>query len=429
MNRLWLRIFAGVFAALLLIAAGAVLITGWVISERRESAPSAIAELTRAARAAANDRGRDGLADWLRSRDARLFGRPVFVIDDAGRELLDRPLPGPRRLLRSPRWPVVLVEEGTSWRLVVPPRRPGWLGVFALPEARLPLIALALVIAGAVSALLARSVTRPIADLQRATLALARGDLSAQVGAATRGRRDEIGRLGAAFDAMARDLRELVAHRERLLRDVSHELRSPLARMRLAIGLAQRPGADVQAQLSRLETEIARLDGLIGAILDVSRLESGPSPLRLERIDLAALLQQLIADTRFEAEATGRQLASRGPERLDVDADPYWLGAAIENVLRNALRHAPPGSKVEVELRPASAPRRAEIEIRDRGPGVPDDALEKIFEPFYRVDAPQPSGEAGVGLGLAIAARSIRAHGGQIVARNAWPGLAVTLSI
>ncbi len=281
MNRLSLRIFAGIFAALLLIAAGAVLLTGWIVSERRDAAPGAIAELTRAAREAAERRGRDGLADWLRSRNARLFGRPVFVVDEAGRELLDRPLPGPQRLLRSPRWPVVYVEDGTSWRLVVAPRRARWLGVFSLPEARLPLIVLALLIAGLVSALLARSITRPIADLQRATLALARGDLSAQVAATTRARGDEIGRLGAAFDAMACDLRALVEHRERLLRDVSHELRSPLARMRLAIGLAQQPGADVAAQLGRLETEIARLDGLIGAILDVARLESGPTPLRL----------------------------------------------------------------------------------------------------------------------------------------------------
>ncbi len=429
MNRLSLRIFAGVFAALLLTAAGAVLITGWIFTERRESAPGAIVELTRSAREAADLRGREGLAEWLRGRNARLFGRPVFVVDDAGRELLGRRLPGPPRMWHSPRWPIVYVEDGTTWRLLFPPRRAGWLGVFSLPEARLPLITFALLIAALVSALLARSITRPIADLQRATLALAGGDLSAQVAAATRRRGDEIGRLGAAFDSMARELRALVEHRERLLREVSHELRSPLARMRLAIGLAQRPDADVQAQLERLETEIARLDRLIGAILDVARLESAPSPLQMEPVDLAALLQQVVADARFEAEAAGRRVVMRGPERLPVEADPHWLGAAIENVLRNAVRHAPPDSDVEVELRPAALPLRAEIVIRDYGSGVPEEALEKVFEPFYRVDAPRPAGDAGVGLGLAIAARAVRAHGGRIVARNASPGLAVTLSL
>jgi two-component system sensor histidine kinase CpxA len=426
-NRLSLRIFAGVFAALLLTALGAVLITGWVVTERRESAPGAIVELTRAARDAGDLRGRDGLAEWLRGRNARLFGRPVFVVDDEGRDLLGRPLPGPPRLWRSPRWPVVYVGDGTTWRLLFPPRRAGWLGVFSLPEARLPLITFALLIAALVSALLARSITRPIADLQRATLALASGDLSAQVATATRRRGDEIGRLGTAFDSMARELRALVEHRERLLRDVSHELRSPLARMRLAIGLAQRPHADVQAQLGRLETEINRLDRLIGAILDVARFESGPSPLRMEIVDLASLLQQVVADARFEAEASGRRIVTRGPERLPVEADPHWLGAAIENVLRNAVRHAPPDSTVEVELRAAAAPLRAEIEIRDHGSGVPEEALGRIFEPFYRVGAPRPAGDAGVGLGLAIAARAVRAHGGRIVARNASPGLAVTL--
>ena len=428
MNRLSLRIFAGIFAALLLIAAGAVLITGYIIAERRDSAPGAFVELTRSARDAAAQGGRTELAAWLRTRNAQLFGRPVFILDADGRDLLGRPLPMPERLARSPRWPLLVADDGSTYRLLLPPRGPRGLRGMALPEARLPLIGLALLITALVSGWLARSVTRPIADLQRAAQALAAGQLDTQVAASTRARGDEIGRLGIAFDSMARDLRALLESRERLLRDVSHELRSPLARMRLAIGLAQRPDADTRAQLARLETEIGRLDALIGGILDVSRLDSGERLLAREPLDLAMLIQRLVDDARFEAAAPGITVAWQGPESLQVRADPHWLAAAVENVLRNALRHSPPGSRVEVTLRHGTS-GGIDIEVRDEGNGVPPESLERIFEPFYRVDAPRPAGDTGVGLGLAIAARAIRAHGGRIAARNLAPGLCVTLSL
>jgi two-component system, OmpR family, sensor kinase len=197
--------------------------------------------------------------------------------------------------------------------------------------------------------------------------------------------------------------------------------------MRLAIGLAQRPDADLPAQLERLETEIGRLDRLIGGLLDVSRLETGATSLRREPVDLAALLDGLLEDARFEAAARQCRIDCISPESLQFDADPHWLAAAIENVLRNALRYAPSGSAIDVSL--ASDAGHPCIEIRDRGPGVPEAALGRIFEPFYRVDAPRPAGNAGTGLGLAIAARVVRAHGGTIAASNAAPGLRVTLRL
>ncbi len=290
MNRLSVRIFAALFAALLLIAAGAVMITGWVIAERRDSRPGAMMELVDSARAAAAQGDRAALQEWLRGRDSRWFGRRVYLVDMRGRELLDRELPLPPRMAQSRRWPELVDIHGERYRLLLAPRRPPLLGVLSAPQAQLPLVLFTLFVMAGVSALLARSLTRPIADLQRAAQALAAGDLQTQVSAATRSRRDELGRLGAAFDSMAQDLRALVDERERLLRDVSHELRSPLARMRLAIGLAQRPDADLPAQLERLETEIGRLDRLIGGLLDVSRLETGATSLRREQVDLAALL-------------------------------------------------------------------------------------------------------------------------------------------
>jgi two-component system sensor histidine kinase CpxA len=427
MNRLALRIFAALFAALVLIAIGAVLITGWVIAERRDARPGAALELIDAAREVAADGDRAALQEWLRGRDSRWFGRRVYIVDSEGRELLGRDLPLPPRLAQSRRWPVLLDRDGESYRLLLAPRRPPLLGVLSAPQAQLPLVLLTLLVVAAVSALLARSLTRPIADLQRAAQALAAGDLATRVSAATRARGDELGRLGAAFDSMARDLRELIDARERLLRDVSHELRSPLARMRLAIGLARRPDANLPAQLERLDAEIGRLDQLIGALLDVSRLEAGATSLRREPLDLAALMQGLLADARFEADGHGCSIVYDGPDVLAYEGDPHWLAAAVENVLRNALRHAPAGSAIDVRL--ASTDGQPCIAIRDRGPGVPETALNRIFEPFYRVDTPRAAGDNGTGLGLAIAARVVRAHGGSIEAANASPGLEVTLRL
>ncbi len=433
MNRLSLRIFASFFATLLLIAIGAVLVTGYVVSERRESTPTTLRDLVGSAQAALDDGGRAGLTEWLRGRNARLFGSPVFIVDDSGAELLGRPLPPPRRpMLHSGRRPHglgLIGPAGEHYHIVFAPPRPLLWGVFSMPQTRAALLLLALCAGALVSWMLARSLTRPIADLQRAARALAGGDLGTQVAPATRSRRDEIGQLGAAFDSMAHDLRELIEGRERLLRDVSHELRSPLARMRLAVGLAQQPGGDVGAQIARLETEIGRLDALIGGILDVSRLESGARSLQRVDVDLVAVLDAIVADARFEAESSQREIAWTPPAAMALQADPHWLAAAIENVIRNALRHAPAGSCVDVTLQADPDSGRAVLAVRDRGPGVQGDQLVRIFEPFYRVAEARERSSGGAGLGLAIAARVIRAHGGSISAAQAEPGLAVTMTL
>jgi two-component system sensor histidine kinase CpxA len=435
MNRLSLRIFASFFAALLLIGAGAIFITWWVLSERQDEGGIALRDVTGEAARALAAGGREGLVAWAEesNREERR-GRRVLLIDESGQDILGRRLPprlrGPAALerdvalpgapgvtLRVPqRLPLLIAPDGEQFRLLAPPRPR--LRLFGRPDLRLPLLLLALGVAALVSGLLARSITRPILDLQRATGQLAAGRLGARVAASTTRRRDELGRLGSAFDAMAGRLSELIEARERLLRDVSHELRSPLARMRLATGLARQPGADVMRQLERVDREIERLDALIGSILDVSRLEAGAGSMLRERLDLVALVDRLAIDARFEADANGRRLEWTPPlADVVVDADPHWLSAAIENVIRNALRYTPPGSAVRLDL-DRLADGRARLAVRDSGPGLPDSERQRVFEPFHRVETDRGRDTGGTGLGLAIAARVMRAHGGSIEAHN-----------
>lgn len=448
-SRLAWRIFLAFFATLLAVALGAVAITSWYLESQRSAAREQLRDAVQSAAVALAEGGREGLEAWARARDPgappsrsgllRDGRRPALrflVVDDWGIELLGRPIPpalqaalaggrtaplagAPDVIVRTPqRWPTLTSEDGERFRLLplpVPQRR---LGPLELSDMRIALLLMALAVTALASLWLARSITSPVRDLEHATQALASGHLDARTPARTAARRDELGRLAGAFDAMAARLGELVRAREQLLRDVSHEIRSPLARMRLAIGLAAQ-GADAATQLDRIETEIGRLDALVSDILDVSRLEAGV--LARERIDLLPILEALAADARFEAASLGRDLAWSAPGvPCWIDGDPHWAAAAAENVVRNALRHAPTGTTVSLRLETVADGHA--LTVRDDGPGLPEDQLERVFEPFHRVATDRARDSGGAGLGLAIAARVMRAHGGRISARNRSDG-------
>jgi two-component system sensor histidine kinase CpxA len=454
-TRLPLRIFLSFFAALATFVAGAILITWLTLAARQDEQPgNPLAEMTEAAAHALSAGGRSGLEHWLADEQHRPDSRPMLIVDAAGNDLLGRPVPArasrwlgqrgreedaePRREARQSiagvrigipqRLPTLTTDAGEQYRLLLLPRRSAAYGPLGLPDTRLPILLVALLVTVLASYWLARSIIRPIGDLQRATEAFASGHLETRVAPQTSRRSDEIGRLAGAFDSMAARLADLIATRERLLRDVSHELRSPLARMRLAIGLARQGGADTTRQVDRLETEIARLDALIGSILDVSRLSSGSGALNVEAVDLVQLVDALARDARFEAQAQGRELVWQAPPApIVVQADPLWLSSAIENVVRNALRYTPPGTRITIDLR-----GDATLSVTDEGPGIAEGELEKIFEPFYRVAADRDRQSGGTGLGLAIAARAVQAHGGSISAQNRpapQHGLVVTLRL
>jgi two-component system, OmpR family, sensor kinase len=219
---------------------------------------------------------------------------------------------------------------------------------------------------------------------------------------------------------MARRLHSQIASKELLLRDISHELRSPLTRLRVALGLAQRGGGNVEIQLNRIERDIERLDALIGETLQLSRLSGAVPTFVREGVDLGLLLNDVIEDAQLEASASGKSVGPSTILALCIDGNLELLRRAIDNVLRNAIRFEPAGGSVEVSTRVEGS--CATIAVRDHGRGVPEPDLERIFEAFYRVGEARERSSGGTGLGLAITARIMALHGGHSKACNAPDG-------
>ena len=287
----------------------------------------------------------------------------------------------------------------------------------------LPYYGLILVVVALLCWMLAVNIVSPLRALAQTVERFGRGDLSARAGSR---RRDEIGDVSRAFDQMAERIETLLTAERRLLQDISHELRSPLARLSFAAELTK-TAEDRNAAAARITKEIARLTNLVDALVEVTRVEGDPSSRRVEEIDLDRLAQELIEAGRVEADARGCRLHFESAGTMPVRGDQELLRRAIENVLRNAVRYAPDGSAIDVRLE--SAGGQAIISVRDYGPGVPDEMLPKIFQPFFRVDGSRDSQTGGVGLGLAIAQRAVGAHHGRITAENAAPGLRVRMEI
>jgi two-component system sensor histidine kinase CpxA len=275
---------------------------------------------------------------------------------------------------------------------------------------------------------LARYLTSPVTKLRAATRELARGNLSARVLPTLGGRRDELTFLAADFDEMAEKIQSLVDSQRRLLGDISHELRSPLARLNVALELArQRSGAEATSALERIQREAEILNEMIGQLLALTRLESGAEQIRKHEIDLTALVHQIVQDAAFEARGRNRSVTLESPERCPFIGNEQLLRSAIENVIRNAVQYTAEGTEVEVKLE-CSEPNGAVIIVRDHGAGVPESALTEIFRPFYRVDEARDREAGGVGLGLAIAERAVKLHSGTAKAANvATGGLAVSI--
>jgi two-component system sensor histidine kinase CpxA len=307
---------------------------------------------------------------------------------------------------------------------VYPPRLPRPSPVF-IPT---PVLVAAVVVSAVVCFLLARHLASPLKRVREASGRLAAGDLSARAGDMVRPRRDEIGDVVRDFDAMAERLHLLVSAQKQLLSDISHELRSPLARLQVAVELARRKaGPDAENHLNRIEAEGTRMNEMIGQLLTLARADS-ERPARTEEIDLSEIVRAVATDTDYEARQTGREVRVRRSEQAIVLGDAALLASAIENVVRNASRYTRAGTAVDIALEVTST--HARICVRDHGPGVPPDETERIFLPFHRVSASRDRDSGGTGLGLSIAARAVKAHGGSIHATNAeGGGLEVSIDI
>jgi signal transduction histidine kinase len=283
---------------------------------------------------------------------------------------------------------------------------------------------------------LAHHIAGPIHGIQSAARSVAKGDLNVRAPEQISKRHDELAALAVDFDSMVERIGSLVHSQKDLLNTVSHELRSPLARLIMSLALLRRQSSQKSEELiERMEHDVERIDGLMDQLLTLSRLEAGISSSERENVNLSQLIQEIVADGNFEAQGSGKSVRLEASEDFFIEkADQTALRSACENIIRNAIRYTRPGTVVDVLLRKdqSSLLPQVSLFIRDHGPGVPQEFLAKIFQPFFRVQ-PTPgecSHQKGNGLGLAIACEAIRLHKGSIVVSNLSPsGLEIEMKI
>ena len=429
---LYWRLFLTVAAAIVLFIVLALATTAFLVSHELEGYVHARqSPLGREAANAFSAGGTDGLRAWLARSDTGVPGDvAIYVLAPDGAEIRGRELPGwaartmraiaahgpdahPDNYRPTVLAPQLIGRDGQVLSMFVMPRN---VGPWGSSTTTLALLAVALLVIAAAAWLVARTLTRPLMELQHAVRGLASGQVDARVPARIAGRADEIGALATDFNVMADRLANLLEYRQRLLRDVSHELRSPLTRLQAATVLsAHREGVSALDR-ERIEHEIRRMDVLIGDILRYSRLDDATSMTRrLVRLD--EVLREIVQDAGIEAAAKGVRLALRTAPGLLVVGDPELLHSAFENLTRNAVRHSSTEGLVEIV---ATAGEEIHVAVLDSGPGVPAEYLERIFEPWFRVPRPgaAPAAPTGTGLGLAIARRIFALHGGRVVARR-----------
>jgi two-component system sensor histidine kinase CpxA len=289
-------------------------------------------------------------------------------------------------------------------------------------------LTLAIILSGFVCYLLSFYLTKPLSSLRLAAKSIAKGKLETRVSDRIKNKNDEIAELAHEFDSMAQHIQLLIVSKERLVQDISHELRSPLARLQVAIAIAKKSKQENNDVIyTKMETEIATLNGLIGEILSLAKLLTSQSPLNIKDCRLDDVIQHIISDANFEF-SNKKAKAVFKKEKIVIQADENIIYHAIENIIRNALRYTEPNTDVLVSL--IKHDKSVSIEISDKGPGVPDNTLTKIFDPFLRVDTSREKSTGGYGLGLSIAKKAITLHEGTIFAENLSPnGLKVTISL
>ena len=451
---LFWKIFVSFWLALILFAGLTLLAISHYLENIRHEESSAqprnnTIKYIRQARMLAQEGDIKKLRYWLTQLDKH-EAIPYLLLDKKGKDFLNRSVPlylqqRARRLEykfledehehdddehrnRRPHHRPIIIS-GQRYRLLPDFRSITLHRVLNRPRAFVTPILLAALISVIICLLLARYLTAPIARLRQATQKLAQGDLEQRVSPSMGNRKDEIVELANDFDYMAEQLQALIESHKQLLRDASHELRSPLARLQVALGLARQRGGDSTAkELDRIECEAERLNDLIGQLLTLARFETNTTKIEYSSIKLAALLEQVVDDAAFEARASNREVKIVQSMPVTIKGNNVLLNSALENVIRNAVRYTAEGTAVEVTLKNDNEiPGWIVIRIHDHGPGIPEQMLESIFEPFVRVGEARDRQSGGYGLGLAIAKRAVSLHDGKMMAANEDDGLSILI--
>lgn len=380
--------------------------------------------------------------------------RVFYLIDGSGNDVLSRPIPTDSLpIVKSSRSDGRIVtryglhSQSAAYRFTSSSGHPyvvllhqpiELLSFLQTTGSEILFVGAGLLIVTLLSLWLAHHIAGPIHGIQSAARSVAKGDLNVRAPVEISKRHDELAALALDFDSMVERIGLLVHSQKNLLNTVSHELRSPLARLNMSLALLRRESSRESEELiERMEHDVERIDGLMDQLLTLSRLEAGISSSERENVNLTQLIQEIVADGNFEAQGSGKSVRLEASEDFFIEkADQLALRSACENIIRNAIRHTRPGTAVDVLLRKDQSSLLPQVClcVRDCGPGVPQEFLVPIFQPFFRVKStPDPGGPShtkGNGLGLAIAYEAVRLHKGSIVASNLSPsGLEIEMRI
>ena len=433
MNGIFRRILLW-FGALLVFSFVAFLATTWMFMPRPNLFGNVRKLQLHDAAMALELGGKPALQEYL-SRVDRLFGAHHYLVDGQARDVLTgesrremwmlveepaarRPMMGPPA--RGPAHPMrETTADGRYSLLIVLPEsdlRPSlW--------ANLPNYLWIVLVIVLLCYALAVTLARPLRELRESMVRFGAGDLDVR---SSLNRKDEIGDAARAFNEMASRMKTLLTAERRLLQDISHELRSPLNRLGFAVELA-RSSQDRNGALDRIKHESNRLTSLVGELIQMTRAEGDPAERINEPLDLSTVVEQVAREAEIEAEVRQVRLVRRWQGNFPVTGDGGLLARALDNIVRNAIRHTAAGTAVEIGIEDQCG--QAVVSVRDQGPGVPEEMLEAIFKPFFRVESDRGRDSGGIGLGLAIAQRAVVLHHGEISAHNANPGLMVEVRL
>lgn len=443
MNRLYARLFFWFCVANLVTIAISAIVMGRIAQENYATIQPDWRDLANDTVQLYATGGMDAVMTWARPLQRR--GIRIALLEN-GRNVLMAPLPPPMehnlpQLMRDPeiilhpRPEITLVgmdvgSEDHVFRFLAMRAPPRNMPRFFSPRGHLPMlieIVVSLLVIGVVSWLIARSMGKPVEQLQRAVRRVAAGDLSARIGSPLVNAQDELGQLARDFDHMTNRIESLMERNRWLLRDISHELRSPLARLQLALELGRDEAQpSVQPYFDRASREIHRLDELIAEMLALARAEEGAAGMTLEPVDLAELARNRLDEAQMELDNRGLRASLEAPETAVIEGHPVLLGRALDNLISNAIKFS--SKDGEIQIRVAPVVNGVQVSVEDRGPGVPEAELSQLFSPFYRGSNGLRAN--GQGLGLAIVERIVQVHGGHCLAANRQGGgLSMTLQL